>query len=153
MDLDGMYVFDIWLELQHTMWVGLQTNVFETVLCLQIWADLISLWRQRLEEDLAGGEKTVKKCLIMFGMHSEGTGTCDLASLQRKLFWRPHAFKGKKASNHLTAPYPQGKQLHQWTLFPVLRSLPSHSRAHCQRQGPAKKHLNYVYIHVKLLVK
>lgn len=65
---------------------GLQTSVFETVLCLQISADLISLWRQRLEEDLAGGVKTVKKCLIMFGMHSEGTGTCDLASLQRKFF-------------------------------------------------------------------
>lgn len=40
---------------------GLQPRVFETVLCLQISADLISLWRQRLEEDLAGVEKTVKK--------------------------------------------------------------------------------------------
>lgn len=87
---------------------GLQTNVFETVLCLQIWADLISLWQQRLEEDLARGEKTVQKCLIMFGMHSEGTGTCDLASFQEKLFWRPNAFKGKTGSNHLTVPYPQG---------------------------------------------
>ena len=65
---------------------GLQTSVFETVLCLQISADLISLWRQRLEEDSAGGEETLKKCLIMFGMHSEGTGTSDLASLQREFF-------------------------------------------------------------------
>lgn len=55
---------------------GLQTSVFETVLCLQILADLISLWRPRLEEDLAVGEETVKKCLILCGVHSEGT--CDL---------------------------------------------------------------------------
>lgn len=75
---------------------GLQTLVFETVLCFQISADLISLWRQRLEEDLAGGEKTVKKCLIMFGMYSEATGTCDLASLQRKFFRRPNACRGKR---------------------------------------------------------
>lgn len=61
---------------------GLQTSVFETVLCLQISADLISVWRQRLEEDLAGGEKTVRKRLIKFGMYSPGTGSCDLTDLR-----------------------------------------------------------------------
>lgn len=68
--------------------------MFETVLCLEISADLISLRRQRLEEDLAGGEKTVRKCLIMFGMYSGATGTCDLASLQRKFLRRPNALRG-----------------------------------------------------------
>lgn len=40
---------------------GWQPRVFETVPCLQICADLISLWRQRLEDDLAAVEKTVEK--------------------------------------------------------------------------------------------
>lgn len=77
-------IFD--LSLQHTMWVGCRQVCLKQFSVCKISADLISLWRQRLEEDLAGGENTLKKCLIMFGMHSEGTGTCDLASLQRKFF-------------------------------------------------------------------
>ena len=107
---------------------------------LQISVDLISLWRQRLEEDLAGGEKTVRKCLIMFGMHRY-LWSCIPS---KRKFWRPNAFKGQRGSHHLAVPLSTRKLI--IVFFPVLWILSSHSRAHSQRwQGPVKQHFNYVW--------
>lgn len=58
---DGMRVFKSLTWATACRVGGWQPRVFETVPCLQICADLISLWRQRLEDDLAAVEKTVDK--------------------------------------------------------------------------------------------
>lgn len=55
------------------------------------------------------------KCLIRFGMFSEITVNYDLASLQKKIFWRAGAFRRKNNSyvtNHM--------QWHQRVLMPFL---------------------------------
>lgn len=98
---------------------GLQKSVFETVLCLQISADLISFVATEIGRRLGWRRKDSQKRLITFGMHSEGTGTCDLTALQRKYFRGPNAFRGQKGSYHLTVLYPQGKLLHQWFFPPI----------------------------------
>jgi len=111
---------------------GLRTSVFETVLCLQISADLISLLRQRLEEDFSGGAETVRKCLIMFAMHCEGTGTSDLASFQKEVL-KTESFQGAKGFLSFSGTITTRTSVASMCFFPILGILPSHSRAHSLR--------------------